>query len=579
MKKLSEQLSRFNNGDINAMGVIFDDVANRVFEYGHTETQNYFLAEELVELTMIEISKQAYKYRGNVDAEKWILNCAKKCLKDIKLRGARVDCNIYKEQEKITEDEVYLLYNSEGYVTEHKKEDILKKCHPPQKDRHKKYKNIIKTRKIALSLVSLMLGIVLIYNVIIAADMQMKYKEASKYLTDNEFIYDELEKEEVISVYNDIISDNLSLELTKEVLVNTAYEASLVGEMIPLPANATAREIYDILNKNEYIEQSKNVDYIYYNEEIFDIESEKDIFSRSVFERYDGDKLLWSVVFDEIILDKYGAYKEFGDYVVVYGDEAVTTESEGLTYVALIDNEGNVLWNVKLDSGKTRQKVGDIVMDEDSISVFGRAEMKYYWYAKLDMEGNVIDIFNESAAYTEVNDVCSYADGYIVLNRKNDGAVISFIDSTGHITGKRRFSDGNEKECNIESIIEFEGKLYVSGYVYTGNGDSSLFVDMFKGLHSDEKMLEYTVNYRDMYEAKLWYYDKLDDKLVEVYSVYGAQGDVITVDDDNHLIWNVKGISNYEYLGVSGVSFKEVYNQFSYEIDKENKIICKIKHN
>ena len=69
---IGELIEKFNNGDINSLGQIYDNVANEIFNYAYGETNSSFISDELVEKTMIDISKNAYMHEGK-NSKEWIM--------------------------------------------------------------------------------------------------------------------------------------------------------------------------------------------------------------------------------------------------------------------------------------------------------------------------------------------------------------------------------------------------------------------------------------------------------------------------------------------------------------------------
>ena len=63
-------------GDKNALSVIYDCMARRVFSIAYGITGTVYDAEDVLQNTMIEISKYAHTYQAGSNAKAWILTIA-----------------------------------------------------------------------------------------------------------------------------------------------------------------------------------------------------------------------------------------------------------------------------------------------------------------------------------------------------------------------------------------------------------------------------------------------------------------------------------------------------------------------
>ncbi|NLB42648.1 MAG: hypothetical protein GX815_10415, partial [Clostridiales bacterium] len=72
-----------SEGDMDALSDIFDCMARMIFSVAYGITGNYHDAENVLQETMIEISKYAHKYRRGSNAKAWILTIARHCSIDI----------------------------------------------------------------------------------------------------------------------------------------------------------------------------------------------------------------------------------------------------------------------------------------------------------------------------------------------------------------------------------------------------------------------------------------------------------------------------------------------------------------
>jgi RNA polymerase sigma-70 factor (ECF subfamily) len=76
-EKLCEKaLSELAEGNTEALSVIYDEMSRRIFSLAYTVTGNYCDAEDVLQNTMIDITRSCREYRGgNVNA--WVLTLAR----------------------------------------------------------------------------------------------------------------------------------------------------------------------------------------------------------------------------------------------------------------------------------------------------------------------------------------------------------------------------------------------------------------------------------------------------------------------------------------------------------------------
>ena len=82
-KTCDKAIVALSEGDKDALSDIFDCMARMIFSVAYGITGNYQDAENVLQETMIEISKYAHKYRRGSNAKAWILTMARHCSIDI----------------------------------------------------------------------------------------------------------------------------------------------------------------------------------------------------------------------------------------------------------------------------------------------------------------------------------------------------------------------------------------------------------------------------------------------------------------------------------------------------------------
>lgn len=88
-------------GDTDALAIIYDCMARMIFSVSYAITENYQDAEDVLQETMIEISKYAHTYRSGSNPKAWILAMTRHLSIDVVRRkksivlndAIEMDCN------------------------------------------------------------------------------------------------------------------------------------------------------------------------------------------------------------------------------------------------------------------------------------------------------------------------------------------------------------------------------------------------------------------------------------------------------------------------------------------------------
>ena len=70
-------ITDFLRGDRDALAIIYDLMARMIFSVSYSITESYQDAEDVLQDTMIEITKYAHRYRSGSNAKAWILAMAR----------------------------------------------------------------------------------------------------------------------------------------------------------------------------------------------------------------------------------------------------------------------------------------------------------------------------------------------------------------------------------------------------------------------------------------------------------------------------------------------------------------------
>ena len=76
-KDCDKAIVELSKGDRNALSVIYDAMARMIFSVAYAITSNYQDAEDVLQSTMLEITRYAHRYQRGTNARAWILAIAR----------------------------------------------------------------------------------------------------------------------------------------------------------------------------------------------------------------------------------------------------------------------------------------------------------------------------------------------------------------------------------------------------------------------------------------------------------------------------------------------------------------------
>lgn len=620
---MKDIIERFNNGEKAALKELYDRAARMIFSYGYIMTKNSFDAEKVLENTMIEISKSAYKYNHREKPIVWILKIAGKSALDM-LNNAEVQSDIntpeYLEmindnEAALTDEMLDILKNysleerqiillksysmlSEGDIlritgklsmpiNKHTKktnilndieqlrlpacEAIISKCYEPDNEAYKKSKERKRFYKKVSLMTIILSALVLIVIVPIYAKKQTEYKKALQYFEEMHLVSDELSKGEVISVYNDIIFKNFKLEMTEDIVKKSVINAGENGEMIIVQNGVNTEGLFESLTDKQYAKR----DGVYYVKDDGYVTDNSRY--NTTLSKYMNGELLWRKGESSFEFGATGGYKEWDDNIlIIYGQTRKVYDYQATeAYVSYDISEGSGSTGfVREIKSEYSEEFGDIVVNGDTISIFTKAGESYIHYTEMDKEGNVVFSMIDYSSNSGVHSASAYKDGYVVLDSKSGPASVTIVGKNYISIDSIVFRDKSQDNYVIESVLEFNGNLYMSGYVWDDNKEE---IDEILTLRDKADVEELARAHRKQYCAKLWMYDEENDTLVELYSVQGAKGSEMSIDKVSNLVWDVDGLEECVYVGGSTTTYRENYIVYKYEINGNNQLIKKIK--
>ena len=217
-----------------------------------------------------------------------------------------------------------------------------------------------------------------------------EYSDAIKFFNEYGLSTDGLSRGEIKAVYRDITTKSFTYSKTAEVIANSLTAAQVGGHEI-LQNDPTPEDIENLWNYKYYCgfffpSQQAGIHYACRSEYKEDPQLGFSVHDKSFIEKYDGDKLLWSVSISEFWID---GFSTVSDGVIAYGATPIWSSSQcAYAWMAKIDSDGNLLWKHMLNNGFEDEYIGEILENADgSYAVISRGDFKYFCLSQYTSDG------------------------------------------------------------------------------------------------------------------------------------------------------------------------------------------------
>lgn len=447
------------------------------------------------------------------------------------------------------------------------KEKILSVC-PQPTDPREAATTATYRRKLGIkALVAICAAVILLISGVstyaIAAEKK-QYNEALIFFHDYDLSLDGLSRDEIKKVYRDIKIGTFTYGKTAEVIERSITESTVDGHEIfqDEPAPEDLKNLWNYKNNNGYyqiqnsVRNQDNAVYKYYSEEKYNDEFGFDVHDKSVVEKYVDNKLVWSTEFNNFWIENYVA---FDNKVIVYGlTPNYSSIHKDSAWMALIDHDGTVLWETKLDNGFQSEYIVAILPgDDDKMVVFSRGDLNYLCLNEFDIKGKALGSHKTVIGNYGVWNAAKLDDGYILqLGSYVSGeyARIVKVSKDGSLMDSFSY-ESDDSYYYITDMIEYNGFLYLSAYSVPllvneensagGRYDIAAILNyIFDNQLFNISNEELTKLVRDHFTAVLLVCDPVSGTPREFYSVKGSLGGKLALSDSDKLLWDVESISD-----------------------------------
>ncbi len=390
-------------------------------------------------------------------------------------------------------------------------------------------------------------------GVVYAAEVK-EYNTAVSFFNDYGLSTAGLSRGEIKAVYKDITTERFEYSKTAEVIAMSITDSQVEGYEI-LQKMVSPEDVEDWWNYRNSDSYASKDDYTGYDTDWimrFDENKGYDVFDKSSITKYEDGEVIWNVLFDDFVIS---GYEEVSDGVIVTGQTPASSGTEVFyAWIMKIDNDGNIKWKNRFDNGFKVEDIRVVIENNDgTYATFGEGDSKYFCFNMLNSEGEVIHFNKAELDGYRVGSTAKLGDGYIMelatwASVATDNQKVVKVDREGNI--QEHFSyESDGVYYYIHSLIEYNGKIYLSGYTETMNSSAGTgrgIEPVIKYIYDNDKTdiisEELTPIVRDIYTAMLLVCDVDSGVPEEVYSVKGGLGLWFEYDDAGQLVWYMESI-------------------------------------
>ncbi|MBO4502014.1 MAG: hypothetical protein J5760_07210 [Clostridia bacterium] len=393
----------------------------------------------------------------------------------------------------------------------------------------------------------------------IAAEAR-EYAAAVEFFEENGLSTEGLSREEIKAVYRDITTNSFTYGKTAEV-IHKAVPGFDIDDEEPTPEELAemwgANVLNGYRNYHDPAYGSNGAVGISYDVKC-DVpagEAPAYVSSKCVVKCMRGGETLW--VRDFYDYDVYAqVYTEYGTVIAGADYYWDTGDYKSHAWLALISDEGDVVWEKRLNHADLPSERIDTLVDnrDGTFAAFGYVNYNVMTIGQYDMQGGELSFNSREGA--SVWNAALFGDGYLIRVGVNS---VHKIDRQGNV--EQSFSYESE-DCvyAITDMIEFGGRVYLSAYavpkqqeydVFYGYGSHGEVADIMDYLFSKRRgddeipeisSEELTAMLREKYTALLLICDPAGGAPETFYSVRGSLGAALAVNDAGQLEWNVESI-------------------------------------
>lgn len=409
------------------------------------------------------------------------------------------------------------------------------------------------------------------------------YNTAAGFFEEYGLSTEGLSRAEVKAVYRDITKKKFSYEKTADV-IRQAVPGWEIQQAEPTPEELAAIWNESLWDETVWMKSTapNEITYRVDAKYVYDPQKGFEVLDKGILECYREMEKIWTAEFKDFYVEGYQFTKEG---TVVWGQNDVSSSSDR-TYgwIALVDGEGNVMWQKRLEHGFGHEYVGAILSNGDGTwAVVSRGDLKYLCLSCYSADGKELSFRKTEVGNLGIWNAARLGDGYIVQLgnlTSRDTALLYRMDREGRVTDSFSY-EAEDCEYHITDLTEFEGQVYLSAYAVPLQNDDG-------GRHEIANVLDYisskeggeisseelTPLVRENYTAVLLLCDPEGGEPKTFRSVEGSLGGRLSVNDAGRLEWDVESVtSTFFSPATSSFTVGGVCKVFRYTFDAEGTLI------
>ncbi len=377
-----------------------------------------------------------------------------------------------------------------------------------------------------------------------------EYSAAVEFFEDNGLPMEGLSRSDVKAVYRDITTQRFTYGKTAEVLERWVPGLE-IAQREPTP-----EELAALWDRNVWANtrSGSGISYRIDHREKLDEALGFDVLDRSILECYRDGDLLWTAEFPDFFVEDSGSTSAG---TTVWGhDDTWSSEQPVYSWVARADENGNILWQHKLDHGFKNEYVSQVLDNGDGTWAvisrgISRGDLAYLCLSQYDIDGHELSFHQTEVGDLGIWNAARLGDGYLVQlgnNIEGETARVAKLNRDGDLIDNFTYG-GEDCDYYLTSMAEFGGRVYLSAYAVPKQTDEG-------GRHEIANILDYVFDndlmgisneeltplVRDNYTAVLLLCDPEGGQPETFYSVKGSLGGELSVNDAGELVWNVESV-------------------------------------
>lgn len=398
-----------------------------------------------------------------------------------------------------------------------------------------------------------------------------EYNAAVEFFEDNGLSMEGLSRSDVKAVYRDITTRSFTYGKTAEV-IQQAVPGLEITQREPTP-----EELAALWNRNirANTPSESGISYRIEYREKPDAALGFDILDKSILECCRDGELLWTAEFPDLAEDS--ALTAAGTAVWGHND-TWSSEQPTHSWVARVDDSGNILWRRQLDHGFKNESISHVLDNGDGTwAVISRGDFAYLCLSRYDTDGNELSFCKNQVGNLGIWNAVRLGDGYLVqLGHTANGetARLAKLDHDGNLIDNFTY-EGENCDYYLTDMIEFGDRVYLSAYAVpkqTDEGGRYEIADILDYVFTNNKWEisseELTPVVRENYTAVLLLCDPEGGAPQTFYSVSGSLGGKLSVNDACELVWDVESVvSTFFSPATSAFSIGGTCQVFRYAFD------------